>query len=173
MFFELKNGKVVVTDQGLLNKAIKDLYDQDHSKNKARFHKLASYVFSVYDKRSIYQAMEIHDRQKLVSADVVGEKDYWKKAEQSDQFQLIVEKLNEIQYSHTERLLHGCKKKIDEYIDYFDTMEISEKNEKVYRSMVKGCEELFDYYDKLEQKVNKEALARQVGGGESKMFEDG
>jgi hypothetical protein len=172
MFFELKNGKVVVTDQGLLNEAVKDLYDQDHSKNKERFHKMASYLFSVYDKRSIYQAMEIHDRQKLVSSDVVKDKDYWKNAEKNKSFRDIVDKLNQIQFSHTERLLHGCKKKIDEYIDYFDTMKISQENEKVYRSMVKGCEELFDYYDKLETKVNKEALSRQVGGGDSRMFED-
>lgn len=173
MFFELKNGKIVVTEQGLLNQDIKKLFDADHTKGKTKFHKMAAYIFSVYDKRSIYMKMELHDRQKLVSADVIGEKGYWRKAEQNPTFQGVVSKLNEVQYSHTERLLAGCKKKIDEYIDYFNQMTISEKNEKVYRNMVKGCEELFDYYDKLEQKVNKEALSRQVGGGESKMFEDG
>ena len=173
MFFELQNGKISVTEQGLLNQDIKKLYDVDHTKGKQKFHKMAAYIFSVYDKRSIYMKMELHDRQKLVSADVVGEKGYWRKAEENPTFRNIVDKLNHIQFSHTERLLHGCKKKIDEYIAYFNTMEINEKNEKVYRNMVKGCEDLFDYYDKLEQKVNKEALARQVGGGESKMFEDG
>ena len=53
MFFELKNGKIVVTEQGLLNERIKSLYDSDHTKGKDKFHKFASYIYSVYDKRSI------------------------------------------------------------------------------------------------------------------------
>ena len=172
MFFELNNGKVSVTDQGLLNEEIKMLYDADHTKGKDKFNKMAAYIFSMYDKRSIYMQMTVLDRQQLVSIDIVGEKGYWERAEKSPTVGSIVEKLNQIQFSHTERLLDGCKKKIDEYIDYFNTMQISAKNEKDYQAMCKGCENLFDYYDKLEQKVNKEALSRQVGGGTSKLFED-
>lgn len=173
MFFELHNAKVVVTDQGLLNRNIKMLHDADSSKGKERFYKMASYIFSVYDKRSIYSNMNLLDRQKLVSNDIVGESDYWQKAEQNESFKKIVEDLNKIQFSHKERLLEGVKKKIDEYLDVFDKMTITEKNHKDHQSMAKGSQDLLELYDKLENMVNKETLAKQVGGGEAKLFEDG
>ena len=172
MFFELKNGRIVVTEQGLLNEKIKKLYDSDHTKNKDKFHKMASYIFSVYDKRSIYMKMQEEDRKKIVSLDVVKEKDYWKRVEKNPIFKEIVLKQNDLQFSHKERLLQGAKRKIDEYVAYFDTLILNKDNEKLYRETIKGSEDLIDFYDKLEKKVNKEALLRQVGGGESKMFEN-
>lgn len=173
MFFELHNNKVVVTQQGLMNLMIKNLYDADTGKNKEKFHRMASYIFYVYDKRSIYNNMSLPDRQLLVSKDIVGDEGYWKIVESNAMFVDIIKALNKIQYSHKERLLEGVKRKIDEYLDVFDKMEITEKNHKDHQAMAKGSQDLLDLYNKLEQMVNKEALAKQVGGGEAKMFEDG
>lgn len=172
MFFELKNGKVVVTDQGLLNVHVKKLYDADHTQGKARFHKMASYLYQVYDKRTIYKNLSEQDRRLMVCTDVLDDKNYWVNVEANKEFMAIVAKLNQLQFTHKERLLEGCKRKIDDYIDHFDNLKISQKNQKEYREVIKGSEDLVDFYDKLEQKVNKEALSRQVGGGESKLFED-
>lgn len=173
MFFELHSQKVVVTEQGLMNNAIKRLYDADTQKNKERFYKMAAYIFYVYDKRSIYLKMSLTDRQQLVSQDILVDPDYWKTVENSETFREIIEKLNKIQYSHKERLLEGVKLKIDEYLNVFDQMKIDVKNYKDFQSMAKGSQDLLELYNKLEQMVGKEALSKQVGGGEAKMFEDG
>jgi hypothetical protein len=172
MFFELKNGKVVVTEQALLNASVRNLYEADHTKGKIKFHKMATYIFQVYDKRSIYMKMSFSDRQKLVSKECVEEEDYWKKAESNRLVQELIEMMNKLQFTHKERLLEGAKRKIDEYVAYFDLLKLNKENEKLYRETAKGSEDLIDFYDKLEQKVNKEALSRQVGGGDSKIFED-
>jgi hypothetical protein len=172
MFFELHNTKVVVTEQGLMNASIKRLYDSDTGKNRDRFYKMASYIFYVYDKRSIYSSMSLSDRQKLVSNDIVMDPDYWKSVEENSTFKEIVDKLNSIQFNHKERLLEGVKKKIDEYLDVFNGMSITEKNYKDHQAMAKGSQDLLELYDKLEQMVSKEALSKQVGGGTARMFED-
>jgi hypothetical protein len=172
MFFELKNGKVVVTDQGLLNFNVKELYDSDHTKGKEKFQRMAEYAFFMYDKRSIYRNLPESERQGIICLDVIQVKNYWIKAEANNQFQALIAAMNKLQYTHNERLLEGCKRKIDEYIDYFQTMKISDKNYKDYGNVIKGSEDLVDFYDKLEAKVNKEVLSKQVGGGESKMFEE-
>ena len=172
MFFELHNGKVVVTEQGLLNISIKRLYDADTTKNKERFNKMASYIFSVYDKRSIYINMSIEDRRLIASSDVVEEKDYWMKAEENPSFKEIVEKLNQVQFTHKERLLDGVNNKIDEYLNVFNQMTLDVKNHKDHESMTKGSQSLLELFDKLEHMVNKDAASKQVGGGVSKMFED-
>ena len=173
MFFELKNSKVVVTDQGLLNIHVKELYDADHTKGKERFHKMATYAFFVYDKRSQYRNLSEMERRKMVCLDVLKHKNYWVDAEANDKFQALIAKMNNLQFTHKERLLEGCKRKIDDYISYFDDLKISKDNYRDYGSVIKGSEDLIDFYDKLEAKVNKEALEKQVGGGDSKMFEDG
>ena len=173
MFFELVNGKVVVTEQGLMNVHVKELYDSDHTKGKEKFHRMASYAFFVYDKRSQYLNLSENDRKLLVGTDIIGNKNYWVDAESNEKFQALIAKMNNLQFTHKERLLEGCKRKIDDYISYFDNLKISEKNHKDYREIIKGSEDLIDFYDKLESKVNQEALSRQVGGGDSKMFEDG
>lgn len=172
MFFELKNGKVVVTEQGLLNFNVKSLYDQDHTKGKEKFHDMASYAFFMYDKRSIYKNLPESDRRQIICLDVIKKKNYWTGPEGNQQFQALIAAMNKLQFTHNERLLEGCKRKIDEYIEYFETMKISDKNYRDYGNMIKGSEDLIDFYDKLEAKVNKEVLLKQVGGGESKLFEE-
>lgn len=173
MFFELHNTKVVVTEQGLMNNAIKRLYDADTGSGKERFHKMAAYIFFVYDKRSIYLKMSLTDRQKLISTDVLLDPNYWKTVEGSETFTEIIEKLNQIQFSHKERLLEGVKSKIDEYLDVFNQLKIDVKNYKDHQAMAKGSQDLLELYNKLEQMVGKESLSKQVGGGEEKMFENG
>jgi hypothetical protein len=172
MFFELNNGKVEATQEGLLNTSLKMLFDSDHSKGKEKFSKMASYIYSVYDKRSMYKNIGMSDRRKLVCDEVLQDKNYWVKAEANPDVQNIIAKQDVLQFTHKERLLEGVKRKIDEYIDYFDTMKISDKNYKDYSAMVKGSEDLIDFFDKLESKVNKEAMSRQVGDADSKLFEE-
>lgn len=172
MFFELINGKVGVTEEALLNISIKVLFDSDHSKGKDRFLKMASYIYFVYDKRSMYRNIGMSDRRKLICDEVLQDKSYWAKAEANPDVQSIIAKQDLLQFTHKERLLEGVKRKIDEYVDYFDTMKISDKNYKDYSAMVKGSEDLIDFYDKLEAKVNNEAMTRQVGDAHSKIFEE-
>lgn len=172
MFFELKNGKVAVTEQGLLNRYVKELYDADHTKGKEKFLCMASYAFFMYDKRSMYKNLPESERKQIICLDVIQTKNYWVGAEANVKFQALIAAMNSLQYTHNERLLEGCKQKIDEYIDYFQTMKISDKNYKDYGSVIKGSEDLIDFYDKLEAKVNKEVMSKQVGGGESKLFEE-
>ena len=173
MFFELKNGKVVVTEQGLLNRLVKNFHDSDHTKGKEKFHRMAAYAFFMYDKRSMYKNLNVPDRRQIICLDILQVKNYWVNAEANSDFQELISAMNKVQFTHNERLLEGCKQKIDEYLDYFQTLKIDSKNFKDYGSVVKGSEDLIDFYDKLEAKVNKELMSKQVGGGESKLFEEG
>ena len=155
-----------------MNEHVDKLYNADHSKGKERFHKMAMYIFYIYDKRSIYRSMSLEERRKLVCKDILQEPGYWRKAEQNPTFQEVVSRLNKIQFTHKERLLEGVKEKIDQYLLYFNTMKLGEKNEKQYKRMVKGSKELLELHEELEMMVNKEAQAKIVGGGETKLFED-
>lgn len=156
-----------------MNSSIKRLYDSDSGMEKERFFKMATYIFFVYDKRSIYTSMSLEDRQRLVSNDHVEDSEYWKSVEENIVFKEIVDKLNQIQFNHKERLLEGVKKKIDDYLNVFNGLTLTEKTQKDHMAMAKGSQDLLELYDKLEQMVSKEALSKQVGGGTTKMFEDG
>src|SRR5688500_13245587 len=119
MFFELKNGKVVVTEQGLMYGPIKHLYDSDHTKGRERFNKMGTYIYNVYDKRSIYKKMSLSERQQLVCKDVIDEPGFWRNAEINPDFIKILGAMNQMQYTEKERLLEGVKTKIDDYLAYF------------------------------------------------------
>lgn len=172
MFFELKNGKVVVTDQGMQHSSIKHLYDSDHTKGKERFNKMGTYIYYVYDKRTIYKNLSLTDRQQLVCKDVIDEPGFWRNAEQNQDFIKILMAMNKMQFTAKERLLEGVKSKIDHYLEYFNTLNLDEKNHKLYKDTIAASEDLLALYDRLDQVVNKESVAKQVGGGESKLFED-
>lgn len=172
MFFELKNKKVVATEQGMMERHIKELYDRDHTSGKERFNKMAEYIFFVYDKKSMYANVPLEDRKKMVSADQLQSPGYWSKAESNEDVKKIIEKLNRLQFSHKERLLEGAKRKIEEYLSFWESTAIDDKNHKLVKETLTGSSELLELQEKLERMVNEEALTRQVGGGESKLFED-
>jgi len=173
MFFELINNKVVATDQAMMDQGLASLFKADKTKSKIAWNKAISYLFFVYDKNSQYKNVILDDRKKMVSEDIVKETDYYKKIETHAEFSLIIKKYNEIQFTHNERLLDGCKKKIEEYLNFWNNLSVVDKdNHKLLNDTLQASEGLLKLQERLERMVSKEALSRQVGDGESKIFED-
>jgi len=172
MFFELINSKVVVTDQAFMCSSLKKLHDNDKSKTKSAWTKAISYLFFVYDKNSQYKNVLLNDRKKMVSEDVIDDIEYWKKIEGHKEFAAIIEKYQELQFTYNERLLDGAKRKIEEYLTFWRGVSIDKDNHKLLKETMEGSESLLKLQERLERMISKEALSRQVGDGESKIFED-
>ncbi len=173
MFFELVNSKVVVTEQALMDESLDKLYKSDKSKSKTAWNKAISYLFFVYSKQSQYKNVLLHDRRRMVSEDIIKDSSYWKKLEEHSEFSKIIEKYNNLQFTHNERLLEGLKRKIEEYLNFWNSLSVVDKdNHKLLSETLKSSEALLELQERLERMVSKEALSRQVGDGESKIFED-
>jgi len=173
MFFELINNKVVATNQAMLDPLLKKIYEADETKAKKAWTKAISYLFFVYDKNSHYKNVLLHDRKRMVSEDMINDSEYYKKIEKHKDFELIIKKYNELQFTHNERLLDGLKRKIEEYLNFWNSISVVDKdNHKLLSDTLTASEGLLKLQERLERMVSKEALTRQVGDGESKIFED-
>ena len=172
MFFELINNKVVVTDQAFMCESLKKLHDADKSKKKTAWSKAITYLFFVYDKNSQYKNVLLNDRKKMVSEDIIQDVDYWEKIESHKEFIPIIDRYQNLQFTYNERLLDGAKKKIEEYLSFWRETSIDKDNHKLLKETLEGSESLLKLQERLERMISKEALSRQVGDGESKIFED-
>lgn len=173
MFFELINSKVVVTPQGMMDNQLKSIFDKDKSKLKKNWIKAITYIFFVYSKDSQYKNITILDRKKIVCSDVLEDPEYYQKIEENKDFKELIDKYNECQFTHNERLLEGAKRKIEEYLEFWNSTSITTDNHKLLSDTLTASEGLLKLQDRLERMISKESLTRQVGDGVSKMFEDG
>jgi len=173
LFFELINSKVVVTPQGMADKKLKSIFDKDRSKLKKNWIKAITYIFFVHSKDSQYKNVLMLDRKKIVCNDVLEDPEYYLKIEENKDFKELIEKFNQCQFTHNERLVEGAKKKIEEYLGFWNSLSITNENHKLLADTLTASEGLLKLQERLERMVSKESLTRQVGDGVSKMFEDG
>lgn len=173
MIFELHKGKVTITDGGLAIPEFHKLKELDKTKGHKRFYEAITYIHWVYDKNSKYNDVLINDRRLMVVKEQVTLVDTWEKLEKWAGVKECIDKLDKIQFTYNERLLEGARSRIEEYLELWRTTKITADNHKIVKETLEGAKELLKIKGDLEKIVFKEKSERQVGGGDSKLFEDG
>jgi len=168
MIFNFNNEIVSVTSQGAVLPEVKKL------KEYKRYQDVFEYVYFMYDRNSIYKNILIEDRRKVVHSDRfshLSEEHYSKMGENEDVVKLI-EKFNDIQFTPNERLLKGIEVKIGEYLTFWNSVKIEDKNHKLVADTIERAEVLMKIKERIDKLISKESSERQLGGTKSKFFEE-
>lgn len=169
--FEVINGVVTLTPSGELVPQFKNL--KKHFKKSSDYEASLSYIYNVYDRASSYADVLPIDRKKMVCSDVLKESDsHWEYLEGLKAIKDAVDWFEYIQRTAKERLFYGVDQKVEEYIDFWKTVKIDEKNHNIVSDSVANAAKLVKLRDDLEKQIFKNTDdAREVGGGKAKLFE--
>lgn len=141
-------------------------------KRRKSFEKIIAYLFFVYGKKSPYANLFEYDRKLIVSTDRLGDPQEYKRIEEQKGVTQAVEKYLKLQLTPKEQLLAGVKRKIEEYLKFWDSTHIDEENYKIVSDSLDGANKLLKLQKEIELQVNEEATETKiVGGGKANLFE--
>ena len=69
-------------------------------------------------------------------------------------------------------MIEGIEQKIDEYLAFWKGIPIGDDNHKLVSETLENSHTLLVMQEKLEKLKHAENAIKQMGGGESKLFED-
>jgi len=166
--FELHNGIVTMTEEAQGIPEFADL------KKRKSSEKIITYLFFVHGKKSPYANLFDLDRKKIVSTDRLGGDPLeYEKLEALKGVKQAVDKYLMLQYTPKEQLLAGVKRKVAEYLEFWDQTHIDKDNHKIVSESLEGANKLLRLQKELEQQVNEEAAqSKIVGGGKTNLFEN-
>lgn len=169
--FEVINGSVFLTQQGELIPQFSVL--KKEFKKAKDYSNVIAYIYSVYDRSSSYQDVLPKDRKEMVCIDVLKESGaFWEELEKNDTVKEAITWLTYAQTTTKERLFYGIDEKVEEYLVFWKSLTINEKNHNIVSESVANAAKLVKLRDDLEKQIfkNKEE-AHEVGGGKAKLFE--
>lgn len=142
-------------------------------KDEGEFKKIITYLHLVYDRNSVYSDVLPLDRKQMVCVDRLKLKgDEWQVIESAQEVKDCIDFINKVQYSPKERLFYGVDEKVEEYLNFWKDLKVSEKNHNIVAESVVNAAKLVKLRDDLEKQVFKSVEdAHQVGGGKAKLFE--
>jgi hypothetical protein len=172
MYFSLHHNIVTLTDDGLAIPQLKLLTDLKYDHHTKTW---LEYIFFVYDKNSPYKNILLDSRKKIVCADrfKASRSDLYIEIEKHEEVQHAIMCLTGLQYTHTEKLIEGVNRKIEEYLNFWNDTKIDSKNHELLKDTLDNSEKLLKLKERLDRINNNEKSAKQVGGGTSKLFENG
>ena len=138
------------------------------------FVEVEMYLYYVCDRESIYSIMLPSERREIVCSDKLKRpKDYWQKLEKKFDLEKVMKDLDALQYTPAERLCAGVDRKIEEYLIFWDSIKVNEKNHNIVAESLLNAAKLVKLKEELTKQVYKDKEdTRQVGGGRSKLFEE-
>ena len=144
-----------------------------YKKNEGEFKKLITYLHLVYDRNSVYSDVLPLDRKQMVCVDRLGVKsDEWEAIEAIPEIKDCIEFIIKVQCTPKERLFYGVDEKVEEYLNFWKGLKVTEKNHNIVAESVVNAAKLVKLRDDLEKQVFKSAEdVHQVGGGQAKLFE--
>jgi len=150
MFIEIKDGKAVVSEQGMGIPIVKKVYNRDKSSGKISFEKWMRFVFHSYDKNSIYKNYLPQEREKKVVENLFPDKkvNYFKTI---PGMLALIEFYIESSYSFKELLYRRLLKDVEEMMDRLSKIELT----RVTR--VKGRRDV-TFFSKTEKKEVTETI---------------
>jgi len=144
-----------------------------YKKDEGEFKKIITYLHLVYDRNSVYSDVLPLDRKQMVCVDrLILKANEWEKIESIVEVSDCIEFIGKIQYSAKERLFYGVDEKVEEYLNFWKDLKVTEKNHNIVAESVVNAAKLVKLRDDLEKQVFKSVEdAHQVGGGKAKLFE--
>lgn len=132
---------------------------------------ILKYVYFCYSPTSIYRNTLISERRKLVCVNYFN-KDISQTFESDEKVRNFIKVYQNLSMTHKERLIEGIEQKIDEYLTFWRSIAIADDNHKLVTESLENSHTLLLMQEKLEKLKHNEAAIKQMGGGESKLFED-
>lgn len=170
--FEVINGNVFLTSEGERVPQFSVL--KKEFKTEKKYNNVLTYIYSVYDRRSVYYDILPTDRKQIVCTDLLKESGlFWEELENNPKVKEAIMFLTYQQTTTKERLFEGMDEKIEEYLIFWKSLKITEETHNIVSESVANAAKLVKLRDDLEKQVfkNKEDV-REVGGGKAKLFEN-
>lgn len=169
----LHKDRIVVEDDAFHHPEFKNLFSLDPSKEKVNFHNQIRYIYYVYSKKSSYYELLPDERKLIVVNDHFKEKGYTVKTfEESPGVKEAIDKYNSLQLTSKEKALESCKKKIQEYIEFWELTTITKDTHKTVVESLEGVETLLKLQERIEKQVLGQQSSKIVGGGKASLFEN-
>lgn len=178
--FKFENFQLTITEEALLIKAFRDLWERDDSNSKEKFFMEMGYVYFVYDPRSDFMfIVDEEDRIPKVKEEV-GIPEDW---EPDDLVLKAIKIYKLLTTTVSSDSIDSARKLIDKMKRHLDSINFDEKNAKgdpVYSlatiaSTIKQIPSLVIDLNKAEKVLNAEIeeMSKMRGAGIKKIFEDG
>lgn len=165
MVFSFHADIVSVTEQAEALPEIKE------AKKKPNYRDMIEYVYWNHDRESIYSAMLIQDRLKVVHSDKFSHLSAPAYKLLAKDCSELVKKLEALQYTANELLVDGMNRKIGEYLEYWNKTKIKEDNHKLISDTLERAEILLKMKERLMTIINKEKASKRMGNSGSTMIE--
>lgn len=179
---EYKDYKIVVSDEALLVKPIRDLFNKDTSENKEKFMQQMSYMYFMIDPRSTYNYI-IDDNER--SEQIIIQEGLPKNFKPSKDLQQAMEIYKKHVVTTSYLLLEDTKICIDNLRKFLRNIDFDERDERTGKPIhtINTVTAALDKIPTLAQKLAEvekivykeiEEAGRARGGNESKhLFEEG
>lgn len=176
---QYNNYQVEPTPEAFMSKVIRDLYNEDKSKNKENFMQQMSIVYFMEDPRSTYS--DIVDRNDRLNEIMTQE---GIKVKMTDKLYKAMEYYAKSCETSSSKLLESAKKAVDKIRVFLENVDFYEEDEKgkpkytidsVTRALL-SVDKIADSVSNAEKRITKELeeQSRMRGGSKnSSLFEDG
>lgn len=84
----------------------------------------------------------------------------------------LIAKIDTLQFSANELLIEGMKRKIGEYLEFWNKTKIKEDNHKLIADTIERAEVLLKMKERLAAIVSKEKSVKRMGSAGSTMIEE-
>jgi len=179
--FDLKNDIVSFSEEALLLKPFRILWDRDKSKNKSLAAAELSAIYFYADYKSDFSdIMEEEEKLKLIKSYIVGMPENW---QPDEVFNKAVEFYKERSCTQSIKLLESTRRTVSKITTYLDNVDLNEVdkqgklkfNVKQILDTISDAGDLPTALNKLEQQVKKELMEKKENIGQKKMnlFENG
>lgn len=177
----IENYQIKVTDEALLVKPIRDLFNADKSKNKEKFYTECSIIFFMADPRSSYGYI-IDDKERFEA--IKTQEGLSKNYKISEELQGAIDIYKKLTTTISSQLLEDTYVAIDKlrkFLRDIDLYATDDKGKPMYTissitSAIKAIPQLTKDIQEAEKQVNSDILeiGRKRGGNTGKaLFEDG
>jgi len=152
MFFVVKNNVVFLVDKYKDLPEIKSLMNGLPSKKHVQ--SAFDYLHFCYSRTSPYYNLLLSEKKMQVCKDRYDNEKLWEKIEENKYVSAVIDLMIERQFNDLEKLLLGAKEKIDEYVQFWQRIKITEENYRKIEQMTKGAEDLMKLRKRLENEVS-------------------
>lgn len=171
--------QITIIPECLAIKEFHDLYANDRSESKSKFIRQMSFVWLFSDFASPYVKQGLSDEDKW---DIISKDLSMNRVEDKKMISSAIKRYKELNSTETLRLLEAAQSAINSIINYFNELDMSEKNEKglllnnisQVMTSLKGIGQVNKDIKKLKEEVLAEMnQSGRIKGGEQKgLFED-
>ena len=169
--FILRDGKVQIETENLTIPEFKIIYERDKSKDKSVAFNELCYIYHIADYKSIYNNYDDIEKESKVLNDYFKGSN-WRPDEIVKE---ASKRYNELRETPSMRLLKATRKALSKVVDYFNTVDLNERDAKgaiVNRigdltGSAGNVGKLVESLDKVEEKIKKEQLKESKVRGQA------